>query len=688
MADVFGLEAVSEDARPKWKRRPRKKLDMKAAKSNIRDRKDSGCCSDDGMSPNDHSNHGQESPDMTFLHWNEIIFNWSAKSHSIVQQEFERMQVMTERKAKEITFYPERKAKIVEEWKQEVQDIMGVTQDLIQCVANDIVEVNSSSDEEDSRRPSTTLTSQELGKILEEELFEQKSSEEEENEKVYLVRAKKGNKKSKKSKAKKESANGDGKEMWAARRSFTLEVEELERKNRKRPRATKTGMEEWNMDLESPIVWDDNEVTTECEAEAEDILADWNRLLSKQSRMNRKDIEEVFWDISLGKRNRRPRRFSEVLDNLPFDDHPDVYGDRCEILEASKKRKERQARKRPAKLYWNIFDEWKRNLDEERAMRRKQQRNRRQRRRPKQRYPRKNKTPEREPKTHEARKRGVRRGREEEAPPRNFKRQRTADWKNIRNESERSLRAITKNIEAKIREAFEDSEEPELSRLEVDFQRMVSNSTEEFCLLRDQVRAMRKENQIRLRRQSPLLAFSEWSWNLAEKDESEESQLILNSSTEEFCLLRDQVRGMRRENKARCRRHSYLTSFQEWKWHLAQNDDVKEFVLVTPAEEIFDGFVGLVQDDADDETSDDEGFDEMTEEQLKRRTLKKQLKEHKKLIRANMQPICNDHISGPQFLDCPKNRACRKLNANSAFKAQKKLQAKCHPKQPMVRGRN
>ena len=59
MADVFAFEAAApEELRQNWRRRPRKKLNMKAA-GEKRDRKDSGCCSDDGMSPNDHSTPDQ-----------------------------------------------------------------------------------------------------------------------------------------------------------------------------------------------------------------------------------------------------------------------------------------------------------------------------------------------------------------------------------------------------------------------------------------------------------------------------------------------------------------------------------------------------------------------------------------------------------------------------------------------------
>ena len=110
--------------------------------------------------------------------------------------------------------------------------------------------------------------------------------------------------------------------------------------------------------------------------------------------------------------------------------------------------------------------------------------------------------------------------------------------------------------------------------------------------------------------------------------------------------------------------------------------------LLTPCEllfEIFDGFVDMV---SEADCSDDEGFEEMTEEELKRKALKKQMKDHKKLMKADLPPLHKDNAAKNQFPDCPKNRACRKLNAKSAFKAQNKIQVKCHPKQPMVRGRN
>ena len=58
MADLALEAGISEDPRPKWRRRPRKRLpglDMKAAKekrgdTDRRSRKDSGCCMDDGAS--------------------------------------------------------------------------------------------------------------------------------------------------------------------------------------------------------------------------------------------------------------------------------------------------------------------------------------------------------------------------------------------------------------------------------------------------------------------------------------------------------------------------------------------------------------------------------------------------------------------------------------------------------------
>ena len=57
----------------------------------------------------------------------------------------------------------------------------------------------------------------------------------------------------------------------------------------------------------------------------------------------------------------RTRRLSEVLDDMHFGDRPDIFQDRCEILEGDA----RVTKQKPAvKSYWNIFSDWKSNLNE------------------------------------------------------------------------------------------------------------------------------------------------------------------------------------------------------------------------------------------------------------------------------------------------------------------------------------
>lgn len=73
------------------------------------------------------------------------------------------------------------------------------------------------------------------------------------------------------------------------------------------------------------------------------------------------DINDVFWNISCDKDMVRTRRLSEVIDEMPFEDRPDIFQDRCEILESDAK----FSKKRPVvKGYWNIFSEWRHNLKE------------------------------------------------------------------------------------------------------------------------------------------------------------------------------------------------------------------------------------------------------------------------------------------------------------------------------------
>lgn len=114
------------------------------------------------------------------------------------------------------------------------------------------------------------------------------------------------------------------------------------------------------------------------------------------------DVNDIFWKIGMSDSGRtRQRRISEVLDNLPFDDQPDIFGDRCELLEtapsragaidvkpplaraAARRVKEGQRRLRRQKSYWNIFSEWKKIFNESHGRRQKRKRNFKHRRRSK-----------------------------------------------------------------------------------------------------------------------------------------------------------------------------------------------------------------------------------------------------------------------------------------------------------------
>jgi hypothetical protein len=57
----------------------------------------------------------------------------------------------------------------------------------------------------------------------------------------------------------------------------------------------------------------------------EDIFHDWNRMLQKSDVHINADINDVFWDISIDQAKVRTRRFSEVLDDMPFGDRPDIF---------------------------------------------------------------------------------------------------------------------------------------------------------------------------------------------------------------------------------------------------------------------------------------------------------------------------------------------------------------------------
>ena len=536
-----------------------------ATKSANRNRYDSGYYDDaggDGDTPAPSHN------------WNDVVSDWSFRTHSVITQEVIRMKAMTEARRKQSAEATTRAAReaAVQCWKEDMRDMMEITVDLIQCVANDVEETNSAP----ASTCSGSMTSQDLGKIIEDELFDAHG-----DKTILLVRTKKTKRR------KRNRGSKSDRRKFEAKRSFTIRVDELGKKEEARV----ADAWKWKKDLESPTVWDFDEASpsNNFELEPEDIYRDWVRLLRRTSSTDSddRDINDVFWSISLGcvesrpGGNRRERRISEVLENLPFQDRPDIFEDRCEILETATAmksigddrrqppRKQVTGRKKQPKCYWNIFDEWKKIFREPRPRvgKRRQQ---------------KRKASSR--KANEARKRrrggnkkrvlppqpaldtpedffcdflsafeenvllcdrGRRRSRElvdddepELVAAENARKKRkTADWtssggahrKNwdiIRMESSKAFDMITKNIEQKIREAFQEAKREDGPRKEVAVstmdksesrsadprQKAMEESRREFVRLREQVRQVRYD-RVR-RRPDYATLFADWKWNL------------------------------------------------------------------------------------------------------------------------------------------------------------------------------
>eukprot|EP00095_Tigriopus_kingsejongensis_P001669 maker-scaffold857_size87770-snap-gene-0.27 protein:Tk01669 transcript:maker-scaffold857_size87770-snap-gene-0.27-mRNA-1 annotation:"glycine betaine l-proline transport atp binding subunit" len=521
------------------------KKDMRAflASPPMRVRKDSGFSDDCSVS----SDSCIPQEDM-FLQWNETILGWSAKTHSIIQQEFERMQLMTEKRNLELQYNPQDKEIIVQMWKNDVDEMMTVANDLIQCVANDITETNSVGTPSESDDSGHYLTSHELGKILEEELFQEQESQG--NEKIYFVRASKKSKKSKRRAKPKalpteDEVHNDG---WKKPgESYTIQVEEIVNREYSPAPDIMTGSWQWQKDLESPIIWN--------EGQNEFAPANpGNSLTRRATKPTSKEINEIFWDITLGKDDTYParkRRISEVLDNLPFPDQPDIFEDRCELLEASRKRKQRKGKK-PVKAYWNIFDDWKKIFHEPKHFYRKKRADKTRGRPRQMQYTKANdypgspvetrtfgneqfswfKFPEKHcgfPKNYISFHNGQRmreNGDEDPLEHQASKKQKMnnlkfeRNWAEILMESERSLESITNNIEEKIKMAFRQVSldnrkhlySQEFSNWSLDRVDEMIDSREEFTTLRDEVRQMRKRRHMEHLHRSTMMAFQEWRW--------------------------------------------------------------------------------------------------------------------------------------------------------------------------------
>ena len=270
--------------------------------------------------------------------------------------------------------------------------MMETAIDLIRCVGNDVVEASSNSESS-----SSTVSAHDLGKIIEEELGGKK------DKKIVVVQTKAAGKKKRRGKRRRSAGK-----VWESKKTFTIKVEELHQVHPAPTADDKCrGLAGWRKNhLNSPVVWNSGkeereemkEDRGEEEEEVEDIFRDWLRLQRRGSATE--DVNDVFWKIGMSDSGRvRQRRISEVLENLPFDDQPDIFGDRCELLETAPTRagaidvpsakaakgakKGRGRRLRPQRCYWNIFYEWKKIFNEGRGRRQKRKRNFKHRRRPK-----------------------------------------------------------------------------------------------------------------------------------------------------------------------------------------------------------------------------------------------------------------------------------------------------------------
>lgn len=628
------------------------KRDMKAMIPQPRVRKDSGYFDDCSVSSDSNSPGNTED---IFLHWNEMILNWSSKTHSIIQQEFERMQYVSEKRYMELKYNPQDKQIIIQKWKDDIDDMMSVANDLIQCVANDIVETNSSGTPSESGESGpNTLSSHDLGKILEEELEEQTERN------ASRGRAKK----SKKRRSRKSSQNFQEQQTvdLDEQGPYNVQVEETPAREFSPAPDILTGSWQWRKDLESPIIWKDMKDYEE-EANPEPITTSKSptrRALNK----NQKEINEIFWDITMGNKKEYPhrqRRISDVLDNLPFEDHPDIFNDRCELLEASRKRKARKGKK-PIKAYWNIFGDWKKVFNEPRSFYKTKQvakfRGRQRHAKKKLTNPRTKvdsqtfanpnfswfKFPEKQrrfTRNYVAYHNG-RRMRddsdedqlEHQASKRLKKNDMNFDrnWSDILHESEKSLESITRNIEEKIRVAFQQG------------------------IKRDG------------KRQEYSREFSMWS---------EETIDDMIDSREEFSELRDVIRRMRQSRQKDYRHRSMMKMFEEWRWNLDGGSDIDQERGGANPEDIFQDWIHLTEDQ-------EEKSNVPSPTETKAMMAKSKVKDMKKLI---------PHIARAlQFKEAPfprvTNKSCKMMNAQKSSKMNNVRMIKAHAKQPLPRGRN
>ena len=457
---------------------------------------------------------------------------------------------------------------------------MDTAQDLLLCVANDARDFSGASMSSEFSSNSccssgaSSLTSQDLGRILEEELFS--SGQSSSGDKMYVVRTKTEKKKKNKKRADVEEG-----------RSFTLVVDEVRKKKKSRSDEVWTedetslsgggGFSRWRKDSYSRREWKE-----EAEAE-EDIFQDFVSMVAREERRKEDGVEinDAFWNICLGEEGERERRrLSRVLESLHIGDRPDIFADRCELLEG----RTRLNRRRNDKDLGadDFFSDWRGNLQEKRGGRGKGKRRRRGRRSRAPTAKREGQQQqEEEVKIFKKRRRsgrnnkekknkadfaslfnleddgkkdeacpvvGRRRSRDEvedeevmikENSPKRFKPEQH------QHQQRGSFELITGAIEQKIREAFaaaeyeelEEEDDDDVDAEELSWSDRLAESSEEFSSLRDEVRRLRKSVRARADSEAEVVAFKEWRWNLennADKEEEEEAEDVFGEWRHNF----------------------------------------------------------------------------------------------------------------------------------------------------------
>ena len=162
--------------------------------------------------------------------------------------------------------------------------------------------VNSSTTSSSS---TSTMENHDLGKIIEEELFPAIKGDNGDNDKIYVVRTNKRKRRPQRRRKKQTKVSEDvssrressdslseelmvvGDSVYEKQGSFTIRVDELHKKTKKREKKKRqakledgsSGSWQWRKDLESPLVWSDEE--GEGEATPEDIFQDWLGIMAR-----------------------------------------------------------------------------------------------------------------------------------------------------------------------------------------------------------------------------------------------------------------------------------------------------------------------------------------------------------------------------------------------------------------------